>query len=268
MRHPLYLLGGLLLALISLPGHGADYLPVPGGRFRSALPVDDKPVTVAPFLLRSQPVTNAEFQAFVSRQPQWQRGKVPSLLAGGSYLSHWTDPVRLGDIAPNIPVTHVSWFAASAFCESEGARLPRWHEWELAAAADAQRADARQDPAWRARILRWYERPATGSLPPVGRDANLWGITDLHGAIYEWVEDFNGLFVTVDSRSQGEQKTLETCGAAALSLDDRENYAILMRIAMLSALAGRDTLSTLGFRCARDVPATPPAAAPIKRETS
>jgi formylglycine-generating enzyme required for sulfatase activity len=76
----------------------------------------------------------------------------------------------------------------------------------------------------------------------------------LHGSIYEWVEDFNGLFVTSDSRSQGEQRTLATCGAAALSLGDRENYAILMRIAMLAALNAADTVGTVGFRCARDEP--------------
>ena len=32
-------------------------------------------------------------------------------------------------------------------------------EWEYAAAADATRRDARDDPAWRARILGWYARP-------------------------------------------------------------------------------------------------------------
>jgi formylglycine-generating enzyme required for sulfatase activity len=42
------------------------------------------------------------------------------------------------------------------------------------------------------------------------------------------------------------------CGAGALSMDDRENYAVLMRVAMLSALEGRDTTRNLGFRCARD----------------
>jgi formylglycine-generating enzyme required for sulfatase activity len=74
----------------------------------------------------------------------------------------------------------------------------------------------------------------------------------MHRLIWEWVDDFNGLFVTVDSRNQGEQKLLETCGAAALSLGDRENYAILMRVALLSALSARDNLESVGFRCARD----------------
>ena len=35
---------------------------------------------------------------------------------------------------------------------------------------------------------------------------------------------------------------------------DRDNYAILMRVAMLSSLDGNDTTGNLGFRCARDLP--------------
>ena len=41
-------------------------------------------------------------------------------------------------------------------------------------------------------------------------------------------------------------------GAAAMSLRDRDNYALLMRIAMLSSLKAADTTRNLGFRCARD----------------
>ena len=52
-------------------------------------------------------------------------------------------------------MVQVSWFAASAYCEAQGARLPTWNEWEYAAAADETRRDARKDPVWRERILAW-----------------------------------------------------------------------------------------------------------------
>jgi formylglycine-generating enzyme required for sulfatase activity len=133
--------------------------------------------------------------------------------------------------------------------------LPNWYEWEFASAADASRTDARSDPAWRERILAWYAQPNGGALPAVGRGSpNVWGIYDLHESVWEWVEDFNGLFVTADNRDQGASKLMEFCGAAALSLGDRENYAILMRIALLAALDARDSGQSLGFRCARDMP--------------
>lgn len=241
-----------LLACQAAPA--ADYAAVSGGAFRSALSPDGAAVAVKPYRLRARPVTNGEFLRFAQAHPEWRRGAVPALYAGGGYLADWRAADDFGDLPADAPVTRVSWHAARAYCRSEGARLPAWREWEMAAAADAGRRDARDDPQWRARILQWYAQPTGRLLAPVGREPNVWGVSDLHGSIYEWVEDFNGLFVTSDSRSQGEQRTLATCGAAALSLGDRENYAILMRIAMLAALNAADTVGTVGFRCARDEP--------------
>ena len=150
---------------------------------------------------------------------------------------------------------NVSWFAAQAYCEAQGARLPTWHEWEYAAAADETRRDARDDPAWRERILAWYSRPSSGPLPRAGLQApNAYGVQDLHGLVWEWIDDFSSLLVSGDNRNQGDADNAKFCGAGALSMDDRENYAVLMRVAMLSSLEARDTTANLGFRCARSAP--------------
>ena len=227
---------------------GPAYVPVEGGLFRTALPNGADKVTVDPYQLRRLPVTRAEFAAFLETHPEWRRDKVARVFAGASYLAGFDSK----ETPASAPVTGVSWYAARAYCESEGARLPNWYEWEFAAAADATRRDARDDAAWREQILSWYATPNSGGLGPVGSKApNAWGVQDMHGLIWEWVDDFNGLFVTVDSRNQGEDKMLETCGAAALSLGDRENYAVLMRIALLASLDARDTVSSMGFRCAK-----------------
>ena len=154
-------------------------------------------------------------------------------------------------LSAQAPVTQVSWFAARAFCESEGGRLPTWLEWEYAAAADATRTDARADPAWRRAILAWYERPASQSLPAVGGPANAYGVRDLHGVVWEWVDDFNALLVGSDSRDQDGADKMKFCGAGAVSMQEKENYATLMRIAMLSALKAVDTTNNMGFRCAK-----------------
>lgn len=215
---------------------------------------DLEEVTVAPYRLGRTPVTNAEFLAFVRSHPKWRRDRVAGLFADKSYLRHWTGAETLGSgAASDAPVVHVSWFAASAYCESVGGRLPTWYEWEYAAAADGTRADARADPAFRAHMLDWYahtaERPqAVGQSP-----ANVYGIHDLHALVWEWVEDFNALMVSTDSREQGEDPDLmKFCGAGALTLQDKENYAVLMRIAMLSSLQGAYTTANVGFRCAMD----------------
>ena len=245
----------LCLAAFALPASAADYVPIPGGSFASVLPPDGKaaPASVAPFRLRSLPVTNAEFLDFVRANPRWQRGRIALLFADSQYLVQWNGPLNLGAAGRNQPVTRVSWFAAEAFCESEHARLPTWYEFEFAAAADESRVDARSDPAWRERILDWYARPSTTALPDVGSTAdNFYGVRDMHGLIWEWVGDYASLMISGDNRDQGDPDLLKFCGAGALSTQDRENYAILMRIALLSSLKAADTTANLGFRCAKN----------------
>jgi formylglycine-generating enzyme required for sulfatase activity len=122
------------------------------------------------------------------------------------------------------------------------------------AAADETRRDARRDPAWRERILGWYARPSSRSLPRSGAQAaNAYGVRDLHGVVWEWTDDYSALLVSGDNRNQGDPDRTQFCGAGALSIDDRENYAVLMRVAMLSSLGGSDTTMNLGFRCVREV---------------
>src|SRR3546814_3916971 len=79
-----------------------------------------------------------------------------------------------------------------------------------------------------------------------------WGVQDLHGLVWEWTDDFSSLLVSSDNRVQGDADDLKFCGAGALSMDDRENYAVLMRVAMLSSLDAGNTTANLGFRCARE----------------
>jgi formylglycine-generating enzyme required for sulfatase activity len=249
--------GFLLAAAACAAGHTADYVRLPGGRFESVLPqgpvaTASSPVDVKPFAMRRTPVTIAEFAAFVRAHAEWQRGRAPTVLADARYLLQWASPLAPGKgLRAAAPVTEVSWFAAKAFCEGEGARLPTWLEWEYAAAADASRVDARSDPAWRRQILAWYEKPGGQALEAVGGPPNAYGVSDLHGLVWEWVDDFNALFIAGDSRTQGDPDTLKFCGSGAINIIERDSYAVLMRIALLSSLNAADTTGALGFRCVR-----------------
>lgn len=253
-------IAALLLCLLPVAGvvaGGAGWVRVPGGNFRSALKYEDRAsVRIAPFELMATPVTNAQFLAFVQANPQWRRGNAPKVFAEARYLQHWAGPLALGANAqPQQPVVNVSWFAADAYCKAQGARLPDWNEWEYVAAADELRKDARRDPVWRERILAWYARPSNAALPRVGlQAANAFGLRDIHGLVWEWTRDYSALLVDADNRNQGDPDRSKFCGAGALSMDDRENYAVLMRVAMLSSLEGRDTTANMGFRCARSAP--------------
>lgn len=241
----------------ALPAASADPLqPVLGASFRSVMPAgkDVEAVRVRDFRLARTPVTNAAFLEFVRRHPEWQRGATPALFADAGYLRHWAGPASLGGADPQQPVVQVSWFAAQAYCEAQGARLPTWHEWEWAAAADEKLADARADPAWRQRMLKWYAETGA-SLPRVAQGTpNRYGIHDLHGLVWEWVEDFGAMMVSGDNREQGDPDLMKFCGTGALSMEQKENYAVLMRIAMLSSLKAAYTTANVGFRCARDLP--------------
>lgn len=227
--------------------------PIPAGSFESVLPPapGSKRVVVERFRLDSTPVTNAQFAAFLRDHPQWRRDRVPRVFADRQYLGDW--PSTLEPSRENLkqPVVHVSWFAASAYCEARGARLPTWYEWEYVAAASATRRDARDDPAWRQQILKWYSKSGRGPLPDAGgAPANIYGVRDLHGVIWEWVEDLNGMLVSADNREQGDPNLMRFCGEGALTMEQKENYATLMRIAMLSSMKASYTSATMGFRCA------------------
>jgi formylglycine-generating enzyme required for sulfatase activity len=250
------------LALLTALAMGASYAGAPdertvqieGGAWRSVLPTGTArdSVTVKPYRLDRRPVTNAEFLAFTRAHPEWRKGHVPVALADVGYLRHWAGPLELGRAAlPDQPVTSVSWFGARAYCEARGARLPDWYEWELAAAASETQRDARDSSDWQQRVLSWYSRPSNAPLPAVAAEKpNIYGVHDLQGLVWEWVEDFNALMVGADSREQGDPDLLKFCGSGALSIQDRENYAVAMRVAFLSSLQAHDTTINLGFRCA------------------
>lgn len=213
-----------------------------------------KEVRVEAFLLDVVPVTNAQFLAFVTEHPAWRRDRIPALLADERYLARWAGPTDLGIVLPDAPVVEVSWHAAEAYCAAMDRRLPTTAEWELAAMADETRADATADPVYRQRILDWYARPAGEPLRRVGMGpANAWGIRDLHGLAWEWVDDFQSALGAGDARNDQNEDRLRICGITGLAGGEKTDYAAFMRLALRSSLRGRSTTSTLGFRCAADV---------------
>ncbi|HEY5755706.1 MAG TPA: formylglycine-generating enzyme family protein [Steroidobacter sp.] len=246
----------LLLASLAVnaasPAQSATAV-IPGGKFESVLPPAPgvKDVTIKSFQLDGRPVTNAQFAAFLKNRPQWRRDKIARLFADDQYLSHWQSASEPRSEDLQRPVVHVSWFAATAYCESRGARLPTWYEWEYVAAASNTARDGRDDPAWRQQILNWYSRSGRDALPTVGSTpTNFYGIQDLHGVIWEWVEDASGMLVSSDNREQSDPNLMRFCGEGALTMEQKENYATLMRIAMLSSMKARYTGAAMGFRCA------------------
>ncbi len=256
IRRPARLLLIATAATVAMTAAAADYVAIPGGVFVSALAVDGAAARIAiePFAMRVEPVTNAEFLDFVRMHPEWQRGQVSPLFAGPQYLSAWQGPLTLGpDARPGQPVTSVSWFAARAFCASEQARLPTWYEWEYVAAADVTRRDARRDPARNQDILDAIQG-STGERPgAIGRHrADAWGVRDLNRLLWEWTGDYAAMFPNADARVAGAGPSLALCGGSALAFADKNQFALMMRIAALTALKPADAAPRVGFRCVRE----------------
>jgi len=226
------------------------YLPL----FRTVK--DPDAVQVAAFLLDERPVTNAEFLAFVTAVPKWRRAQVSRLFADSSYLENWTGDLEPGPQAPpDSPVVRVSWFAARAYARWAGKRLPTTAEWELAAGAGYGQADGKQDEQLNRDLYAWLARPVPAVQPAAGAGRpNFYGVRDLHGLVWEWVDDFNTSMVTGESRGDSGLERNLFCGAASVGAKDTRDYAAFMRTALRSSLKANNTTTALGFRCALNLP--------------
>ena len=221
-----------------------SYVPLYG-------PVNKQQVFVSSFDIDKYPVTNAQFLAFTNGYPNYSKSKIKGLFSEKNYLDYWESDTSFAPYHPNAPVTNVSWFAAKNYCECQGKRLPTMDEWEYVAMADEKNADARTKEEFNKYILSWYEKPKS-FLNPIGSTfKNYWGVYDMHGLIWEWVDDFNSSFVTGESREDSSFNKDMFCGAGALSSNDKENYAAFMRFAFRSGLKGKSSVWNLGFRCVK-----------------
>ena len=245
------------------PGARATAVRIAGGTFSPFFDEPNAPVTrVPPFRIDRHAVTNADYARFTVAHPEWAHGAPPEIFADIRYLQHWgTRSAQAVIDAPtlaNQPVTFVSWFAATAYCESQGGRLPSEAEWELVGQASEDKLDASGDAEHAREILSWYERARQGELSAVAqRRPNAWGVYDMHGLVWEWISDFNASMTAGGRRGITDQAIGLFCGSAAANARTPTDYAAFMRYAFRSSLRGSYVMHSLGFRCAYDDEETP-----------
>ena len=232
---------------------------------------DEQPVHTVhldAFFMDAYEVTNAQYKVFVDANPPWQMGPVeddihPHNWNGNDY------PVGTA----NHPVTVVSWYAAMAYAEWAGKRLPTEAEWEYAARGGLAGkeypwgdtitdTDANYD--WDDTDSFKYRRDAT----PVGQyAANGYGLYDMTGNVWEWCLDkYDADFyrVTLNSRNP-----ISVSGGQPLAWL-LENFKLLkgsrvhrggsyrygarhVRVAHRSSFLPAGLSDDLGFRCVQDI---------------
>ena len=249
------LVGAVMSGFGQSPPAGMAVVPAGGYRPLFRAETDPKTVPVKSFCLDILPVTNGDFLEFVRANPRWQRSQVKRIFADESYLNNWAADLDPGTNAPlNVPVTRVSWFAAKAYAQWKGKRLPTVAEWEYAAAASPTRADGENDAAFKRQVFEWYSTPTPAKVSPVGSgQTNFWGIHDLHGLVWEWVADFNTAMVTGDARGDTGLDRQLFCGSGSQGVKDVGNFPAFMRYGFRSSLQASYCVHNLGFRCAKDL---------------
>lgn len=237
----------------------ANMVHVKGGTFVPLYGSNNQSISVQDFIMDKYPVTNAQYEAFVAEYPKWKKSEVKALFADAGYLKHWASPLGVGPAADKLkdsPVINVSWFAAKAYCECQGKRLPTVNEWEFAALASETKKDASSEPSFYQRSLDWYSQPNPKYLPPVQNAfKNYYGLYGMIGLVWEWTSDFNSALIVGESRQNASLDRQLFCGAGSTGASDVKNYVAFMRYAFRSSLKANYTVANLGFRCVQDVPA-------------
>jgi sulfatase modifying factor 1 len=200
-------------------------------------------VPVEPICLRAAPVTHAEFLGFVRDHPEWRRTRIKRLFAEDTYLTDWRDDLTPPPEALSQPVTFVSWFAAGAYCEAEGGRLPTVAEWERVAGSNPQAKTSGGD------------RAADAAAPfgfAMGRKNPELARTPLvFPGVWEWTANFNSALVSGRIGTDESADSSLFCGDGFRAVD-ASNYAAFLRYSFRSSLRADFALKNLGFRCASE----------------
>ncbi|HEV7606582.1 MAG TPA: SUMF1/EgtB/PvdO family nonheme iron enzyme [Steroidobacteraceae bacterium] len=221
------------------PGH-PDEVFIPAGVYTPFFKSGSKirAVRVAPICLGASPVSHEEFLGFLRDHPQWRKSRIKTLFAENSYLADWQDDFTPQPGTLSHPVTFVSWFAAGAYCEARGGRLPTVAEWERFGGADQPANDRGAAP---------FEF-AMGRRAPELADTPL-----VFPGVWEWTANFNSALVSGRIGTEESADSSQFCGDGIRAVNPA-NYAAFLRYSFRSSLRANFALKNLGFRCAREVP--------------
>lgn len=197
------------------------------------------------FFLNKYHVTNFDFFIFILNNPEWDINNAKHLFIDLGYLNKWRNIDNFICFMFK-PVVYISWFVAEAYCNFLKCRLPLMDEWEYVG------SHIEYDNFFLNGILNWYINPQYGEMLNVhDMNVNIFGVNGMHGIVWEWVYDFNGVILINTDAEGGNLEELLYCGATAVNAIDPSDYIAFMRFAFRNTLEANYTMSKLGFRCAK-----------------
>ena len=130
-------------------------------------------VTVAPFYIDRNEVSNEEYERFVT-------------VTGRPAPSHWQDG-RFRQDQARLPVVNVTWQDAVEYARWAGKRLPTEAEWEFAARGTEGRVYP-WGPLWETGRANTKEagRGRAASVGSFPQGASQYGVLDMSGNVWEW----------------------------------------------------------------------------------
>jgi len=162
----------------------------------------------------------------------------------------------------NLPVENVTWHQAKEYCKKSGKRLPTEAEWERAArgktnsvfwwgdkaeSGKANFCDAQCEKGWKVKSL----NDGFSSTAPVGSfSPNSFGLFDMAGNVYEWVNDWHDEDYYANSPKENPQGP--TSGKKKVMRGGSWiNYPTGTRPADRTDSKPNSSMDFVGFRCVK-----------------
>jgi len=265
-----------------ITGTPNDMVFIPAGEFPmgnhdDSTDVKDNPlhiVHVDSFFMDKNLVTNIQYKEFVDANPQWQKASdwfdwhkklktsIRKKFHDGDYLKDWNEN-NYPDGKEHHPVTWVSWYAAMAYAEWIGKRLPTEAEWEKAARGGLMW----QKYPWGNTIDTTYANYQSniGDTTKVGEyPANGFGVYDMSGNVWEWCIDVYDADYYLESPKRNPISGASALKSVSVDMTDAPKYRVLRGGSWLDAPqflcsdyryknVSTRTLSRIGFRCVKSV---------------